>query len=79
VSPWTGPHQVSHTVNDHTAILKFIETRFKLPPLTARDAAADAMLEFFNFTNPPWMTPPSMPTQPTNGPCNLNSERAPGS
>ena len=79
VSPWTGPHQVSHTVNDHTAILKFIETRFKLPPLTARDAAADDMLEFFNFTNPPWMTPPSMPTQPTNGPCNLNSERAPGS
>jgi phospholipase C len=79
ISPWTGPHQVSHTVRDHTSILKLIETRFKLPPLTARDAAADNMLEFFNFNSPPWLTPPSMPTQPTNGVCNLNSETAPGS
>jgi phospholipase C len=88
VSPWTGPHLVSHTVRDHTAILKFIETRFSLPPLTARDAAADNMLEFFNFSSPPWMTPPPacsggnttacLVPQPTNGVCNLNLEAAPG-
>jgi phospholipase C len=78
VSPWTGKYQVSHTVRDHTSILKLIEARFSLPPLTARDAAADNMAEFFNFSNPPWMTPPTLPTQPTNGTCDLNLEKAPG-
>ncbi len=62
VSPWTVPHFVSHTVRDHTSILKFIETRFSLPPLTARDAAADNMAEFFgnNLSSgtQPWVTPP---------------------
>jgi phospholipase C len=78
VSPWTGPHQVSHTIRDHTSILKLIEARFSLPPLTARDTAADNMLEFFNFSSPPWMTPPTLPVQPTNGTCDLNLETAPG-
>ena len=58
VSPWTGPHLVSHINRDHTSILKLIETRFSLPPLTARDDAADNMTEFFNFQSPSWMTPP---------------------
>src|SRR5947207_14700532 len=40
---------VSHTVMDYTAILKLIETRFKLPNLTARDAAHPNMTEFFDF------------------------------
>ena len=50
VSPWAKPHHVSHTVYDHTSILKFIETRFGLPPLTRRDAAADPMLDMFDFS-----------------------------
>jgi phospholipase C len=66
VSPWTVPHLVSHTVRDHTAILKFIETRFGLPPLTARDAAADNLAEFFgnNLSSgtQPWLTPPPTST-----------------
>jgi len=88
VSPWTIPHFVSHTVRDETSILKFIETRFSLPPLTSRDAAADNMAEFFNFSSPSWMTPPPvcsggnttscLAVQPTNGVCNLNLEPAPG-
>jgi hypothetical protein len=41
-----------------------IETRFGVSPLTARDAAADDMQEFFDFTSPSWMTPPPMPQQP---------------
>ncbi len=77
VSPWTIPHFVSHTVRDHTAILKLIETRFSLPPLTSRDAAADNMAEFFNFASPSYMVPPSMPAQPTSMPCNLSLEAAP--
>jgi phospholipase C len=78
VSPWTGPQQVSHIVRDHTSILKLIEARFSLPPLTARDAAADNMAEFFNFSSPPWMTPPTLPAQPVTGTCDLNLEKAPG-
>jgi phospholipase C len=78
VSPWTKPHLVSHIVRDHTAILKFIETRFSLPPLTARDDASDDMSEFFDFTVPSYLTPPALATQPTTGACNLSLEKAPG-
>ena len=63
---------MNHNVADHTAILKLIETRFGVPPLTKRDAAQIDMTEFFNFNNPPWMTPPVPPQQSTSGPCYLN-------
>jgi phospholipase C len=51
ISPWAKPHHVSHVVYDHTSILKFIETRYGLAPLTRRDAAADPMLDMFDFTH----------------------------
>lgn len=71
VSPFTKKNYVSHTVADYTAILKFIETRFNLQPLTQRDAAQMDMTEFFDFQNVPWATPPSnIPAQPTDGTCN---------
>jgi phospholipase C len=73
VSPYAKKHYVSHTVMDYTAVLKFIEQRFSLAPLTKRDAAQKSMNEFFNFNVPPWMTPPSPPAQNTSGPCYLNS------
>ena len=70
VSPFAKKHFVSHTVMDYTAILKFIETRFGLPSLTARDAAQPDMTEFFDFGDPAWLTPPAdVPRQPTVGPC----------
>jgi phospholipase C len=72
ISPFTRKNFVSHTVADYTAILKLIETRFKLPSLTARDAAQMDMTEFFDFANPPWMTPPTPPAQNTAGPCYLD-------
>ncbi|HWR35864.1 MAG TPA: alkaline phosphatase family protein [Clostridia bacterium] len=64
VSPWAKKNFVSHTPRTTASILKLIETRFNVPPLTARDAAADDMSEFFDFANPSWMTPPPMPEQP---------------
>jgi len=70
VSPFTKKNYVSHTAADYTAILKFIETRFQLQPLTNRDAAQMDMTEFFDFTNVPWATPPTPPDQATNGVCN---------
>jgi phospholipase C len=72
VSPFTQKNYVSHTVADLTAILKLIETRFNLPPLTKRDAAQMDMTEFFNFNNPPWLAPPTPPAQNTTGACYVN-------
>ena len=72
ISPFSKKHYVSHTVADYTALLKFIETRFNLPTLTARDAAQMDMTEFFDFADEPWATPPKPPAQPTNGPCYLD-------
>ena len=72
ISPYSNKHYVDHTVADHTAILKLIETRFNLPALTKRDAAQMDMTEFFDFTNPPWLTPPNPPVQSQSGPCYLN-------
>jgi len=70
VSPFTRKNFVSHTPADNTSILRLIEVRFGLPNLTKRDAVAMDMTEFFDFQNPPWKTPPSVPAQPTNGTCN---------
>jgi phospholipase C len=72
VSPFTRKNFVSHTPADYTAILKFIETRFGLQPLTARDAAQMDMTEFFDFGAAAWATPPTPPDQATNGVCNAN-------
>jgi phospholipase C len=73
VSPYTKKNYVSHSVADTTAILKLIETRFSVPALTQRDAAQIDMTEFFDFSNPVWMTPPSPPAQNTSGACYLNA------
>jgi phospholipase C len=72
ISPFTKKNYVSHTVADYTAIPKFIETRFNLPAMTARDAAQMDMTEFFDFANPPWMSPPSPPAQDTSMACYLD-------
>jgi phospholipase C len=61
VSPYARPHFLSHRVQDHSAILRFIETRFDLPALTARDANADPLLDLFDFAHPAFMTPPTLP------------------
>jgi phospholipase C len=67
ISPFVRRHYVSHTPMDHTAIIKFVENRFigGSAHLTARDAAQPDLLEFFDFTNIPWETPPSPPAPVT--------------
>src|ERR1051326_678129 len=78
VSPFVKPHFVSHTNRELTSILKLVETRFNLPPLTARDAAADDMTEFFDFINPPaFLTPPTLPAQPVNGLDDITKQAPP--
>lgn len=77
VSPFVRPHYVSHVPMDHTAVIKFVENRFIGPSanLTARDAAQSNLLDFFDFTDAPWETPPTPPTPVTAqslgyDPCN---------
>jgi phospholipase C len=64
ISPFTRKHYVSHTPMDHTAVIKFVESRFisSSAHLTNRDAAQPNLLEFFDFNAVPWSTPPSPPT-----------------
>jgi phospholipase C len=67
ISPYTRKHYVSHVPMDHTAVIKFVENRFigSSAHLTARDAAQPNMLDFFDFTTKPWLTPPSPPAPVT--------------
>ncbi|MFZ0417033.1 MAG: alkaline phosphatase family protein [Candidatus Sulfotelmatobacter sp.] len=77
ISPFAKQNYVSHDVMDTTAVLAMVEDRFGLAPLTNRDASYNSaqtahatMAEFFDFTNPPWMTPPAnVPTPNTNLQC----------
>ena len=48
VGPWVKRDHVSHVVRDHASILAFIEARFGVEPLTARDAAADPLDELLD-------------------------------
>jgi phospholipase C len=60
ISPFAKKSYVSHHVYDHTSITRFIEAKFKVPALTRRDANADPMMDFFDFANPPFLTPPTI-------------------
>jgi len=77
VSPFAKVHFVSHTPMDYTAILRFVEERFNLPNLNARDAAQPLMDEFFDFANSPNLNPGAPPSQPINIPCNADLASAP--
>ncbi len=65
VSPYARRHFVSHRTFDHGSILRFIEARFGLPALTRRDANANVPTDMFDFENPPFMTPPTLPAAGT--------------
>ena len=53
ISPYAKAGYVSHTVYEHSSVLKLIETRYHLPPLTARDGMASNMLDSFDFNQQP--------------------------
>ena len=53
ISPYSKQGYLDDTTNDHCSILKFIETRYGLSPLSTRDAAANDMSEAFDFTQKP--------------------------
>jgi phospholipase C len=61
VSPFARKGYVSHTVFDHTSIVRFIQARFTLPAMSNRDANAAAPFDMFDFAAPPSLTPPTIP------------------
>jgi phospholipase C len=71
ISPFVRRHYVSHVPMDHTAVIKFVESRFidSSTHLTARDAAQPNLLDFFDFTAIPWANPPAPPAASTASAC----------
>jgi phospholipase C len=67
VSPYAKKGYVSHHTYDHTSITRFIETKFKLPAMSARDANADPLLDVFDFKNPPSIQPPPLVAATVDG------------
>ena len=61
ISPYAKKHYVSHHVYDHTSILRFVQARFNLSALTARDAHARSPIDMFDFEHPSFTKPPALP------------------
>jgi hypothetical protein len=56
---------VCRTTLDHTSVLKLIEEKWNLPPLTRRDAAAESPLDAVDLDGEPaFAEPPKLP-EPT--------------
>ena len=53
ISPYAKSGYISHTQYEFSSVLKFIEERFALPPLTDRDANANDTLDSFDFSQTP--------------------------
>ena len=67
MSPFSKPNFVSHTVYDHTSVLKTIERKWNLPAMTYRDANANDLLDCLDlnkraFADPPTLAAPGNPT-----------------
>jgi phospholipase C len=65
ISPFAKRHHVAQGLYDHTSILKMIEWRYGLAPLTLRDRKAHNIAEALDFTDrdlhaPSWDVPPAV-------------------
>ncbi len=62
VSPYAKKNHVSHTIYDHTSILKTVEQKWNLPALTRRDANANSLFDMVDLTaKPAFLKPPRLP------------------
>jgi phospholipase C len=67
VSPYARPDYVTEVAYDHTAVLRLIQRKWNLPPLTRRDAAAADLLDALDLDGPgAFMTPPRPPAPGLN-------------
>src|SRR3954449_11964338 len=61
VSPWVRRGHVAHSVYGFESVLKLIEYRFGLAPLTKRDRYAQNIARSFDWRSKPKLTPPALP------------------
>jgi phospholipase C len=64
ISPRARRGAVAHGTYDHTSILRAIEWRWGLQPLTPRDANARNIAEVLDFDNPADLRAPAIPVPP---------------
>jgi phospholipase C len=78
VAPRARRGYVGHRVYDHASILRMIEWRFDLPPLSIRDAGANNLAEVLDFRrrNRPTEPPPDYHVAPFDSrPCPILAPR----
>jgi phospholipase C len=68
VSPFAPPHP-SHLQFEHSSVLRMIEWRWNLPPLTERDATANNLALALDFSLNRKAKQYSVPAGPFGGPC----------
>jgi phospholipase C len=64
VSPWAKPGYVSSVTQDLTSLTAFIERKWNLPAMTFRDANADPMIDYFDFSHAAFAKPPRLAAAP---------------
>ena len=70
VSPFAVRENVSSLVLDHTSVLKMVEWRWGLDPLTVRDQTANNLAEVLRFPAPEFSAKPlDVPQGPFGGVC----------
>jgi phospholipase C len=70
ISPWSRRASVAHGLYDHTSVLKMIEARWRLRPLTVRDQTANNLADVLDFRRPNLSVPRFVvPPGPFGGPC----------
>jgi phospholipase C len=65
ISPYLRRNHVEHSIYGFESILKMIEYRFALKPLTRRDAYAQNIARSFDWESRPRLDVPSLPDPPT--------------
>jgi phospholipase C len=75
VSPFARRASVPGAVYDHTSILKMIESRWELKPLTVRDKTANDLGGALDFSKPDLRAPSyPVPSGPFGGACGAGAE-----
>ena len=77
VSPFAARERVSHVTLDHTSVLRMIEWRWNLAPLTVRDGTANNLAEALDFAAPSLKAKQfDVPAGPFGRPCSLVNRAA---
>lgn len=70
ISPFARRRSIARTRFDHTSVLKLIEWRWNLAPLTVRDASANSLAAALEFNEPHLHAPVyNVPIGPFGGAC----------